>query len=190
MVKKYLNNRFLVLYFTPLVLGALSVLSFHPFNITLLNFLIFPLFFYLIFYINKKSKITYRKKPYKKNFFLFGLLFSFGFYLAGISWITNSLTFDDNFKVLIPFAIIIIPLVLSLFLAFIILIIGPFIKFNIPSLLLFSFGIAISDYLRAKLFTGFPWNLWAYSTFEINEILQILNSLGLYCYNLVNLSIT
>ena len=185
MIEKYLNNRFLVLYITPFVLGALSILSFHPFNLTFLNFIIFPLFFYLTFYIKKKSKITYRKKPYKKNFFLFGLLFSFGFYLAGISWITNSLTFDENFKILIPFAFIIIPLALSLFLAFTILIVGPFLKFNVQSLLLFSLAIAISDYLRAKLFTGFPWNLWAYSTFEANEILQILNILGLYSYNLL-----
>tara|TARA_B100000963_G_scaffold361165_1_gene395206 strand:+ start:1167 stop:2723 length:1557 start_codon:yes stop_codon:yes gene_type:complete len=189
MIKKYLNNRFLVLYITPFVLGALSILSFHPFNIIFLNFIIIPIFFYLIFYINKKSKVTYRKKPYKKNFFLFGLLFSFGFYLAGISWITNSLTFDENFKILIPFALILIPLALSLFLAFTILIIGPFLKLDIPSLLLFSFALAISDYLRAKLFTGFPWNLWAYSTLEANEILQILNILGLYCYNLLIITV-
>ena len=35
-------------------------------------------------------------------------IFGFGFYLSGISWITNSLTFDDNFKILIQSIIIII----------------------------------------------------------------------------------
>ena len=68
----------------------------------LINFIIFPVFFYFIVYINKKSKVTYRKKPYKKNLFIFGLLFGFGFYLSGVSWITKSLTFDQNFKILIP----------------------------------------------------------------------------------------
>ena len=66
-----------------------------------INFIILPLFFYFLIHINKKSKSIYRKKPYKKNLFLFGLMFGFGFYLSGISWITNSLTFDDNFKSLI-----------------------------------------------------------------------------------------
>ena len=35
------------------------------------------------------------------------------------------------------------------------------------------------------MFTGFPWNLWAYSTSTINEFLQILNIIGLHSYNLL-----
>jgi apolipoprotein N-acyltransferase len=125
------------------------------------------------------------KSPIKKNLFLFGLFFGFGFYISGISWITNSLTFEDDFKIFIPFALIFIPLFLSLFSALTTLIIGPHLKLNFTSIILFSGGMAFSDYLRAKLFTGFPWNLWAYSTSWINEILQILNLTGLYLYNLL-----
>ena len=106
MKKNYFNNHFLILYIYPFILGGLTVLSFQPFNLTFINFIIFPLFFYLIFYIEKKSKSIYRKRPYKTNFFIAGQSFGFGFYLLGISWIANSLTFDENFKILIPFAII------------------------------------------------------------------------------------
>ena len=159
MLEKYLNNRFLILYITPLALGLLTVFSFQPFNITLLNFLILPIFFYLTVYVNKKSKSTFRKNPYKKNLFILGSLFGFGFYLSGISWITYSLTFDENFKVLIPFALILIPLFLSLFSGFVTLFIGPFLNYNFSSILIFSAALAFSDFLRAKLFTGFPWNL-------------------------------
>ena len=184
MLEKFLNNRFFVLYFLPFCIGSLSVLSFSPFHLTFINFLIFPIFFYFIVYINKKSKGTYRKKPYKKNLFLFGLLFGLGFYLSGISWISNSLTFDENFKILIPFALVLVPLFLSLFTAFIVVLVGTHLKYNVASLFLFSGSIAVSDYLRAKLFTGFPWNLWAYSTSWANEILQILSLTGFYTYNL------
>ncbi len=185
MVEKYLNNRFLTLYLLPFVIGAISTLSFQPFNFIIVNFVIFPLFFFLITYINKKSKTFYRKKPYKKNFFIFGLLFGFGFYLSGISWITNSLTFNEDFKILIPFALILIPLFLSLFIAFIILCIGPYLKLDFSSLVFFSAAIAFIEYLRAKILTGFPWNLWAYSTSPLSEILQIVNLTGLYAYNLL-----
>ena len=185
MIKKYLDNRFFILYFIPFLIGSLTIISFHPFNITIINLVIFPLFFYLIVYINKKSKSVYRKKPLRRNLFTFGLLFGFGFYLCGISWITNSLTFDDNFKVLIPFALILIPLFLSLFVALPILIIGPNLNFNFSSIFLFSGILAFSDYLRAQILTGFPWNLWAYSTVWLNEIIQIVNLIGLYCFNLV-----
>ena len=184
MLDKFLNNRFLVLYVSPFILGSLSTLTFQPFNFTIINFLILPLFFYLIVYIKDKSKGTYRKKPFKKNLFLFGLLFGFGFYLSGISWITNSLTFDQSFKILIPFALIVIPLFLGLFFGLTTMIIGPYLKLNIMSLIFFSGGLAFSDYLRSKLFTGFPWNLWAYSMSWSTEILQILNLLGLHIFNL------
>ncbi len=189
MLEKYFNSRFLILYLTPFVIGSLTVLSFHPFNITIINFIIFPLFFYLIIYIHKKSKSVYRKKAFRKNFFIFGLLFGFGFYFSGISWITNSLTFDDNFKIIIPFALILIPIFLSLFIAIPILVIGPYLNFNLSSLLIFSGILSFSDYIRAKILTGFPWNLWAYSTVWLNEIIQIVNIIGLYSYNLVLITI-
>ena len=89
MLNKLLSNRLFVLYLAPFIIGAFSTLSFEPFNLTIVNFLILPIFFYFIILINKKSKSVYRKKPFKKNFFLFGLFFGFGFYLSGISWITN-----------------------------------------------------------------------------------------------------
>ena len=189
MIEKYLNNRFFTLYIIPLILGSLTILSFEPFNLTIINLIIFPFFFYLLVYINKRSKVIYRQKPYKKNLFIFGLAFGFGFYLSGISWITNSLTFDENFKILIPFALILIPLFLSLFVGLTTLIIGPYLKLNFPSLLIFTAGLAFSDYLRSNVLTGFPWNLWAYSTIQINEILQITNLIGLYSYNLFVITI-
>jgi len=117
------------------------------------------------------------------------LSFGFGFYLSGVSWIVNSLTFDDNFKIFIPIGLIFIPLFLSLFFAIPILLIGPILKLNFSSLIIFSSTLAFSDYLRAKLFTGFPWNLWAYSTSWIIEVVQILNHIGLYAYNLIVVSL-
>tara|TARA_B100000767_G_scaffold273356_1_gene303218 strand:- start:345 stop:1850 length:1506 start_codon:yes stop_codon:yes gene_type:complete len=167
------------------MLGGLTVFSFQPFNFTYINFLILPLFFLLTVYIKKKSKSTYRKKPYKKNLFILGTIFGFSFYLSGIFWITNSLTFDENFKVLIPIAIIAIPLFLSLFFGIATLISGPFLNLNFSSILIFSGTLAFFDFIRAKILTGFPWNLWAYSFSWATEVIQILNLLGLFAFNLI-----
>ena len=189
MIGKYQNNKFLILYFLPFFIGSLTVFSFQPFNFTLVNFIVLPVFFYLIFYIKIKSKSVYRKKPYKTNLFIFGTAFGFGFYLSSIHWITYSLTFDENFKILIPFGLILIPLFLSLFFSIVILILGPFLKYNFPSLLLLSSGLALSDFLRSKILSGFPWNLWAYSFSWANEILQILNQIGLFAFNIISITI-
>ena len=185
MNKKLLDNRFFTLCIFPFIIGSLSVLSFQPFNLTIINFIIFPIFFYTIVYISKRSHSVYRKKPFRINLFTYGLFFGLGFYLSGISWIVNSLTFDENFKIFIPFGLIFIPLFLSLFMAIPILLIGPNLRLNFASLISFSGSLAFSDYLRAKLLTGFPWNIWAYSTSWIIEIIQILNFIGLYAYNLI-----
>ena len=189
MIKNSLHNRFFILYLIPFLLGLLSVISFQPFNFTFINFVILPIIFYLIVFINKRSKSFYRIKPYKKNLFIFGSFFGFGFYLSGIHWITNSLTFDDSFKVLIPFGLILIPLFLSLFVSLTITFVGPYLSLNLASIFLFSGGLAISDYIRAKILTGFPWNLWSYSFSWTPELLQMLNKLGLFAYNLVIITI-
>ena len=185
MIDRYINNRLVILYFIPLILGSLTVFSFQPFNLTFINFFVLPLFFYFLIFIKKRSKSTYRKKPYKKNFFIFGTMFGFGYFLSGLHWITNSLTFDENFKILIPFGVILIPLFLSLFFSIVSVILGPFLSLNLSSIFLLSSGLAFSDYLREKILTGFPWNLWSYSFAWNNEILQILNLIGLFAFNCI-----
>ena len=77
MLEKYLNNRLIILYIAPFILGSITTLTFQPFNFTIINFIIFPFFYYLLIYINKKSKSVYRKKPYKKKIVIFG--FAVGF---------------------------------------------------------------------------------------------------------------
>ena len=37
MIKNYLNNRVLILYLIPFIFGSLTIISFHPFNITIIN---------------------------------------------------------------------------------------------------------------------------------------------------------
>ena len=79
-MESFLNNRFNTLLFFPFVLGGLTVFSFQPFNLVFINFIVLPLFFYLSVYIKKKSKSTYRKKPFLRNLFLIG--FVFGLFVA------------------------------------------------------------------------------------------------------------
>jgi apolipoprotein N-acyltransferase len=165
------------------------VFTFQPFNLTFINFFTFPAFYLLLIYIKKKSKSVYRKKPYYKNLFFTGFSFGFGFYLSGIFWISYSLTFDDSFKFLIPFVLLLIPLFLALFSGLTTLLIGRFLNNNLSSLLLFSGSLAVSDYIRAKVLTGFPWNLWGYTWSWLVEVLQILNLIGLFAFNLLTITV-
>ncbi len=185
MINLILNSRILLVFVTPFLLGCISVFSFQPYNLTIINFLIFPCLFFIICNINKRSKNKYRKKPYLINLFYAGYFFGIGFFLTGTYWISNSLQFDESFKNFIPFTVLFIPLVLGLFYGFGSLVCGKYLKYDFKSILLFSASISFADFLRAKILTGFPWNLWAYSWSWFSEILQILNPIGLFAFNLL-----
>ncbi len=189
MIQKIQDSRLLTLYVVPFVIGALAVFGFAPFNFTFVNFIIIPIFFLLLSFVNKRSKSRYRKKkPYLRNLFFIGYFFGIGFFLSSTHWISNSLTFDENLRILIPFSVVMIPLGLGLFFGLMSLTIGPFIKNNFSSFILFCFALSVSDYLRGKIFSGFPWNLWSYSWSWVTEILQILNPIGLYCFNSLSIA--
>ncbi|MDC0418508.1 apolipoprotein N-acyltransferase [Pelagibacteraceae bacterium] len=184
MIFNFLNSRFFLVFFSPFILGAFTVFSFQPFNYSYINFFIIPTLFLITTYVKKKSKNTYRKKPYLLNLFLIGYIFGVGFFLSGTYWISHSLTFDENFKFLIPISLIGLPLFLGFFFGLGNLIVGPFLKNNFVSILLFSSSLALMDFLRSTVFTGFPWNLWAYTWSWTPETFQLLPILGFFSFNL------
>jgi len=185
MILNFFNSRFFLVFLFPFILGTLTVFSFQPFNLSYINFAIIPILFLLTTYVQKRSKNTFRKKPYLLNLFLIGYLFGVGFFLTGTHWISHSLTFDDNFKFLIPVAIIGLPIFLGVFFGIANLLAGPFLQNNFVSILLFSSSYALMDYLRAKILSGFPWNAWAYTWSWKPEILQPLFYFGFHPFNLL-----
>jgi len=92
------------------------------------------------------------------------------------------------FKGLIPFAIILIPLFLSLFFGLAILVVGPFSEKNISFVLFFSLVFSIFEFLRGNLFSGFPWNLISYTWSWSIESIQILSLIGTYALSLISVT--
>ena len=158
-------------------LGMASSLSLPPFNYLIINFLTFSLFF--IFLV--------KKNIYKKNRFPFfyGWLFGFGYFITNLYWISISLTFDQNFKFLIPLSIIIIPAFLAIFyglISYFFMILKP--KKIVSSFLIFSLIFGVLEFVRGTILTGFPWNLIAFSFSNHLEILSITAIIGTYGFNL------
>ena len=179
----FFNKRIFIIFIFPIILGGITVLSFQPYNLFFVNFFSLPLLFFTIIYVKKKSKSLYRKKPFIKNLFILGSSFGFGFFFFGIFWIANSLTFDPQFKIFIPFSLILIPLFLSLFFSLPVVLIGNFCEKNFSSIILISLAFSFSDFIRSKILTGFPWNIWSYSISWSIESLQILKIIGIFSFN-------
>ena len=175
--RKYIEIVFLI------ILGAASSLSLPPYNYLIINFFTFSAFFIFLF---KKSKITQSKK----YFFFYGWLFGFGYFLSSLYWISIALTFDQNFKFLIPITIILIPSFLGIFYG---LVTFCFIisksKKIVSSFLVFSLFFGVFEFIRGSILTGFPWNLIAYSFVNHLEILSITSLIGTYGFNLFCISL-
>ena len=183
-----LNNKFFVLFFAPFILGALTILGFSPFNLTFVNFFSFSILLFLVLVVKKRTRSKYIKKSSRRYFFYLGCAFGFGFFLFGNYWIAISLTHDEMFRGLIPFALILVPLFLSLFFGLVFLIIGPYCEKSIFFVLLFSLVFSIFEFLRGNILTGFPWNLIAYTWSWSIESIQVLSLIGTYALSIISIT--
>ena len=169
------NYKFIIFFF----LGCVLSFTLPPYNYYILGFVIFPLILYFL-KLNESNNSNY--------FFFFGLIFSFGYFLTSLYWISFSLNFDPRVNILKPFVIIGVPLVLSLFYGLGFYILRRFFKFKFFFLLNFTIILSLTEYLRSYI-TGFSWNLFVYSLSNEIQSIQILNIFGTYGLNFLTLLI-
>lgn len=170
-----LRNKYSVIF----LLGALSSLIFAPYHLFPVGIAAFSLMF---LFLDKAEK--------NKEAFLIGYWFGFGQFLFGFYWISISLFVDfEKFFWLLPFALFAIPGLMAIYIGFIGLATNYLANFFKASkwqrLLLFSLTWLLFEWLRAFLFTGFPWNLIGYSFGFSNVLLQTASLFGVYGLSLL-----
>jgi len=174
-----LNNKFFI-YLIPTLLGLFTSFSLPPYNLLIINFITFPILFLFVLNNKRSNWISFK----------IGWLFGFGYFVSNLYWITYSLTHEEIFKPLIPFAIIIIPLFLGLFYGFGTLICSFFnLKKNFFSILIFAIIFSVIEFIRSFIFGGFPWNIIAYSWSNYLNSIQILSLIGTYSFNLISITV-
>ena len=170
------HNKFNFDHLIVIILGVANSFTLPPYNYFFLNFLCFPALFLIL------SKNTI----YKKKSFFIGWFFGFGYFFSSLYWISNSLTFLEDYKFLIPLSLSLIPAGLAIFYGLITMFLSLFnIKKNLSSLMIFSVVFSIIEFLRGTILTGFSWNLNVYSLTEFTKLLQILSIVGTYGLNLI-----
>lgn len=156
-------------YSLAFVLGAVTTLTLPPVYLFPLNFLIFPVFIWLL------SGVTRRRAA-----FAVGWWFGFGFFVFGLYWIGNALlVFSDKFAWLLPFASAGLPAFLAFFCGGA-SIVAWFGKTHFQRALLLALAWTASEWIRGHILTGFPWNLIGYSWAGSEAMLQSAALFGVY----------
>ncbi|MCB9978999.1 MAG: apolipoprotein N-acyltransferase [Rhodospirillales bacterium] len=131
--------------------GSFCALSMPPYGLTPALFVALSLFYVLV-------------ESASKGLFLLGWAFGFGYFLIGVSWIGDALLVGGNpWRWAWPLAAMALPAILALYPALVALVharIRP--AHPAASFAQFVALMAIAEFLRGHLFTGFPWNLYGY----------------------------
>ena len=180
-MKTLLKNKY-ISYLYVAALGGITSFSLPPYNYFIINFFTLSLFY--IFITNYKKHL---KK--KIDYFKYGWIFGFGYFVLSLYWIIISLTFDQNFKILIPIALILVPSFIAIFYGLPLYFFSYFKNYNNVSLILiFSVLFSFSEFIRGNVLTGFPWNFFVFSFSENLAFIQILSLIGTYSFNLICLT--
>ncbi len=137
--------------------GAASVLSQPPFFLFFVLWITLPVLVWLIDgAIDSAHSGTIRRLI---PAFVTGWWFGFGYFLAGLWWIGSAFFVEaDRFGILLPFAILGLPAILSLFWGVGAALAQIFWRDGWQRIFALAAGIGLAEWLRGILFTGFPWN--------------------------------
>lgn len=162
--------------------GALTSFALPPFYLTPVSFLTFPVFVILL-------DAIYAIPNLKKRLLISALTcgnFGFGYFVCSLWWTSNALLIDPiTYAWTIPFVVFGLPAYLALYWAFAGLIVGWLWTKRIARFFVLAFALGLAEWLRAILFTGFPWNALGYTAMPTPMLMQSDMIVGLYGMNIL-----
>lgn len=126
---------------------------------------------------------------------LAGWAYGIGYFLVGLYWIGNALLVPGNdFAWAWPLAVLGLPLGLGLFTAlavYVALRLTRFMKIDFAhwrGALCFALCMALAEWLRGHVLTGFPWNLFGYGWAGLLPMMQSVAVIGSYGLSLLTVA--
>ncbi|MCB8819249.1 apolipoprotein N-acyltransferase [Microvirga rosea] len=110
-----------------------------------------------------------------------GWFWGFGYFVAGLWWLGAAFLVEaDQFAWALPFGVFGLPALLAFFPAFGFAAARLLWSPGAGRIFAFTFGLAVSEWLRGHLFTGFPWNTLGMALGQNIWLMQSASLVGLY----------
>lgn len=117
----------------------------------------------------------------KRTTFLTGWWFGMGFFVSSLYWIGFApITFSAELWWVLPFAMLGIPILLSLFNGLATLAASRWGNGHLRRALLLSVAWGITEWMRGQILTGLPWNLIGYGWTGSDAMAQTASVFGMY----------
>lgn len=160
------------------VAGAISAAAFPPFNLFPVLWITVPVFVWLIDGAEAGEGAPWWRLllPAASAGFAFG----FGFFVAGLWWVGTALLVDPGFAWALPLAVAGLPAVLALFWAFGAALARILWREGWTRVLIFAVAMAVTEWLRGHLLTGFPWNAFGYALTPFPLMMQSASLVGVW----------
>ncbi len=165
--------------------GALSALAMAPFFVTPVLFLTLPA---LVWLIDASDGDTPRARFLRAAGA--GWWFGFGYFLLGLFWVGEAFLVEaDKFAWLMPFAVVLLPVGLALFTGAATGIARLAWPQGFARVLVLALALAMAEWLRGHVLTGFPWNVLGYALTWPLELMQSASLVGIYGLTLLAVAI-
>lgn len=164
--------------------GALGALAMPPFNIIAVLFVSFPVLVWLLDGAAGGPESGALKRLGAA--FLLGWCFGFGYFTAGLWWLGNAFLLEaEEFAWALPLATLGLPAVLGLYYGLATFIARLLWSDGAGRLAALALGFGLTEWLRAFLFTGFPWNAIGYGLMPVPVMMQAVSLAGLHGMTIV-----
>lgn len=158
--------------------GALSNLSMAPFFVAPVLFLTLPV---LVWLIDGAAWVPGGARAVVSRAARDGWWFGFGYFLFGLFWIGEAFLVEaDTFGWMLPFAVTLMPAGLALFWAAAAALASVLWRPGLGRIVVLALTLAVFEWLRGHVLTGFPWNVLGYALTWPLLLMQSAGLIGIY----------
>lgn len=181
-------SKFLVLWgwrrcLVAALFGCVAALAMPPFYIFIVLFVAYPV---LVWLIDGAMAQAGSRRSGMLSAFATGWSFAFGFFLVSLHWVAEAFLVEaDAYAWMIPFAVLGLPAYLALYWGAGVALAALAWQTGFGRILALAACLAVTEWLRGHLLTGFPWLMPGYAMGVSDALAQSAALFGVYGLNFI-----